>query len=177
LERSKVIVWAGVAAAACGIIWWVGFHGSSMPVKELMVETEVAPAGDTAQQKEAASAKGGATKDANQPKEAAKAAATKTKEPGGTSKAPGASTDPNKARQAQQAQKKAGGAEPNAPGAAAKAAAKPGEAKPPEGKPGQAKVKEDPNDPLEAVNLKDVEMKNIIEKIARPWVIERSAVA
>lgn len=45
--------------------------------------------------------------------------------------------------------------------------AKPAEAKPAEAKPAEAKTREDPNDPLEAVNLKDVEMKNIIEKIAQ----------
>jgi len=45
--------------------------------------------------------------------------------------------------------------------------AKPSESKPGEAKPAEAKTPEDPNDPLEAVNLKDVEMKNIIEKIAQ----------
>ncbi|MBP7052935.1 MAG: hypothetical protein KBE65_18170 [Phycisphaerae bacterium] len=54
----------------------------------------------------------------------------------------------------------AGAPEPNAP-------PKPEAEKPSEAKPAKAEVPEDPNDPLEAVNLKDVEMKNIIEKIAQ----------
>jgi type II secretory pathway component GspD/PulD (secretin) len=121
---------------------------------------------DSTKQKEATPAKGGsgAARDANQPKEAAKPA-------GDVSKAPVSSGEPNKPGQAKPQEKKAVAGEPNAP--AKPADAKPGEAKPPEAakppesKPGQAKVKEDPNDPLEAVNLKDVEMKNIIEKIAQ----------
>lgn len=44
---------------------------------------------------------------------------------------------------------------------------KPGGEKPSEAESAKPKVPEDPNDPLEAVNLKDVEMKNIIEKIAQ----------
>ena len=103
--------------------------------------------------------------DANQPKETAKPAE-------GASKAPTPSGEPNQPQQAKTEEKKTATGEPNAPGQADKVAAKPadakpGEAKPPESKPGQAKIKEDPNDPLEAVNLKDVEMKNIIEKIAQ----------
>ena len=181
MERSKIIVWIGVIAAAGVIIWWVGFHspGASLPVTELKAETKAMAAGASAEPKEAASAKGGTgkAKDANQPKDTAKTAAGKSDGPaGGSPKASGPGSEPNKPEQAKQAEKGAGTAEPNAPGQAAKVAAqpgdakspegKPGESKPPETKPGQAKVKEDPNDPLEAVNLKDVEMKNIIEKIA-----------
>jgi general secretion pathway protein D len=71
---------------------------------------------------------------------------------------------------------KPAGGDPNHPGAkpgdgsgqtAKPEESKPGDAKPSESKAGEAKTPEDPNDPLEAVNLKDVEMKNIIEKIAQ----------
>lgn len=160
MERSRIILWIGVAVAAVVIIWWVGFHGPQTPVPELAAETKTIAAGEADKAKTSAT-KGGAARDANQPKEAAKA--------GGR--------EPNKPAQAnagdkKDAEKKPGAAEPNVPGQAAKVGArpadgKPGEAKAPESKPGQPKIKEDPNDPLEAVNLKDVEMKNIIEKIAQ----------
>jgi len=171
LERSKIIVWVLVLAAAGVIIWWVGFHSvqSPLPASEPRVDAKETPAGDSAKQEEKTSARGrpGAASDANRPKSAAKPA-------GG---------EPNKPAQDQPSESKPGAAEPNRPGQPADAAAakpdegkpsegkppeaKPGEVKPPESRPGQPKVKEDPNDPLEAVNLKDVEMKNIIEKIAQ----------
>ncbi len=170
MERSKIVVWVLVLVAAGVIIWWVGFHSvqSPLPAAEQQVEAKEAPAGDSAQQKEKASARGRAraASDANQPKRAAKPAGGEPNQP--------APTKPSESKSA---------AEPNRPGQPAGAAAakpeeakpsegkppeaKSGEAKPPESKPGQPKVKEDPNDPLEAVNLKDVEMKNIIEKIAQ----------
>jgi general secretion pathway protein D len=165
-----------VAAAAVAIVWWVGFHNSEslLPAAEKAVDGKASPESDSAKQKEQAPAKGaaGTAKDANQPKDAAKSAQSGP-----------AGAEPNEPGQLKPEEKKAGAGEPNTPGRAARAAAaklaqgrpgeskppetKPGEAKPPEGKPGQPKVKEDPNDPLEAVNLKDVEMKNIIEKIAQ----------
>jgi general secretion pathway protein D len=156
LERSKIIVWVLVLAAAGVIIWWVGFHSvqSPLPAAEQKVDAKEAPAGDSARQREKASARGrpAAASDTNQPKSAA--------EPGGG--------EPNQTAQTKPSESKPAAAEPNKPGQpATAAAAKPDEAKSPEAKPGQPKVKEDPNDPLEAVNLKDVEMKNIIEKIAQ----------
>jgi type II secretory pathway component GspD/PulD (secretin) len=160
-----------VLVAAGVIIWWVGFHSvqAPLPAAEQKVEAKEASASDSAKQKEKASARGrrGGASDANQLK----------------SEAQPAGGEPNKPAQAQPSESKPGAAEPNKPGQPANAPAakpdeakpgegrppeaKPGEAKPPEAKPGQPKVKEDPNDPLEAVNLKDVEMKNIIEKIAQ----------
>jgi general secretion pathway protein D len=179
LERSKVIVWVLVIVAAGVIVWWVGFHGSQsgLPLMGLKAEPKTASASGSVQPKEPNSAPGGAgvAQDANQPKGAA----------------PPAGGDPNKPAPAQPTEKagavpaKASGtsAEPNTPGPAARAAAaraaaaRRGQARPPEGKPGetkplasepnQAKIEGDPNDPLEAVNLKDVEMKSIIEKIAQ----------
>ena len=156
MERSKIIVGIGVFAAAVGIIWWVGFHGPQLPVVELSAtEAKAIGVSDSTKQKEPAQDKAGAAQDPNQPKEAAKPA-------GEASKAPVSGGEPNKPEQAKAEERKAAAGEPNAPGQADKAAAKPEDAKP-----GQTKIKEDPNDPLEAVNLKDVEMKNIIEKIAQ----------
>jgi general secretion pathway protein D len=80
--------------------------------------------------------------------------------------------EPNAAKTpvaAEEPNKPAGG-DANQPDAkpAATNAGGPGQtAKPEEPKPSEAKTPEDPNDPFEAVNLKDVEMKNIIEKIAQ----------
>ncbi len=166
MERSKVIVWVLVGLAAIAIIWWVGFHDSqsSLPAAEKPASTKAVAASEAAESKADASAKGtpGAAPESDQPKEAAAAA-------GG---------EPNKPGTMKPAEKPAQAGDPNAPGpaggpVAAKPAegrppeTKPGASKPPESKPGQPKIKEDPNDPLEAVNLKDVEMKSIIEKIAQ----------
>jgi general secretion pathway protein D len=166
LERSKVIVWVLVSLAALAIVWWVGFHDSqpSLPAAEAPASTQAIATSDSAAPKGQAPvpAEPGAAQDTKEPKEAAKA-------PEG---------EPNKPEPAQPAERPAQAAEPNAPGQAAPSAAarptegktpeaRPGAPKPPEAKPGQPTVKEDPNDPLEAVNLKDVEMKSIIEKIAQ----------
>jgi general secretion pathway protein D len=82
------------------------------------------------------------------------AAPADANQPGGKDPNQSGDKDPN------QPKVQAGAPEPNTP-------AKPDEAKPSDAKPAKAEVPEDPNDPLEAVNLKDVEMKNIIEKIAQ----------
>ncbi len=175
MERSKVIVWVLVGLAAIAIIWWVGFHDSqsSLPAAEAPAQTKTMATSDSAAPNAEASAKdkAGTAPDASRPKEAAKAAGGEPNKPGPDK--PAQAVEPNAPGSKPAAARPAQAGEPNAPRPAGKpvaakpAEAKPGEAKPPVARPGQPKIKEDPNDPLEAVNLKDVEMKSIIEKIAQ----------
>ncbi len=119
MERSKIIVWVLVLAAAGVIIWWVGFHSvqSPLPAAEQKAAAKEAPAGESAKQKQKAPAQGGpgTASDANRPKSAARPA-------GG---------EPNQPAQAQSSESKPGPTDPNRPGQpAGAAAAKPEEARP-----------------------------------------------
>ncbi|HNS20840.1 MAG TPA: secretin N-terminal domain-containing protein [Sedimentisphaerales bacterium] len=141
MERSKIVLWVLVLVAAGVIIWWVGFRppASDLP----RVERKGAAL---------AGARMSAPNEPNSPE--SDAAPADANQPGGKDPNQSGDKDPN------QPKVQAGAPEPNTP-------AKPDEAKPSDAKPAKAEVPEDPNDPLEAVNLKDVEMKNIIEKIAQ----------
>ncbi len=175
MERSKVIVWVLVGLAALAIIWWVGFHDSqsSVPAAEKPTPTEAIATSDSAAPKTEASAKdkAGTAPDAGGSKAAAPATGPEPDKPAPDK--PVQAAEPNAPGSRPVAAKPPQAGEPNAPRPAGKpiaarpAEVKPGESKPSAAKPGQPKVKEDPNDPLEAVNLKDVEMKSIIEKIAQ----------
>jgi len=144
LERSRIILWVLVLIAAGVIIWWVGFHSPSLDLAGIDQKAGAQP-GRVATGPNEPNFKQTATPfDPNAPQ---------------TAKRPEDANQPagSDANQPAQAQAKPGAADANAPG-------KPGETKPAEAK---ASIPEDPNDPLEAVNLKDVEMKNIVEKIAQ----------
>jgi general secretion pathway protein D len=133
-----------VLVAAGAIVWWVGFH---------------TPALDLPNVERSADAQSDRTvAGPNEPNDAQAAGKTEPNAPSGD-KTP---EDANKpaAKDPNQSDAKGGtdqAGEPN----------KPGGEKPSEAESAKPKVPEDPNDPLEAVNLKDVEMKNIIEKIAQ----------
>ena len=144
MERSKVILWVLVVAAAGVIIWRVGFH---MPESyTLNVEPR-------------AGAKPGPLAPApNEPTGQEPPAAGEPNAPADAN-APG---EPNEVSQA---------AEPNEPPATDEPRGRPGRrpGESPEGRGADATESDttgDPNNPMEAVNLKDVEMKNIIDKIA-----------
>jgi len=131
------------------IIWWVGFHVPALDLAGIEGKAGAQP--------------GRTVSDPNEPNGAQTAQ----------------KTDPNSSQGGKTPEdaNKPAGRDPNQPPAAGDASKtdeppKPGESKTDEAKPADAesakpKVPEDPNDPLEAVNLKDVEMKNIIEKIAQ----------
>ncbi|MEN6577391.1 MAG: secretin N-terminal domain-containing protein [Phycisphaerales bacterium] len=144
MERSKIILWGLVLVAAGAIIWWVGFHASALDFPG--VEQRAGAQSDRT------------TSGPNEPNDARAAQKAEPNAPQGE-KTP------------EDANKPAGG-DPNQPEAKGDASPggeppKAGEAKPSEAESAKPKVPEDPNDPLEAVNLKDVEMKNIVEKIAQ----------
>jgi len=144
LERSKIILWGLVLVAAGAIIWWVGFRTPALDLPN--VERSADAQSDRV------------VAGPNEPNDAQVAGKT---EPNATSgdKTP---EDANKpaARDPDQPDAKGGADQAGEPN-------KPGGEKPSEAESDKPKVPEDPNDPLEAVNLKDVEMKNIIEKIAQ----------
>ncbi len=144
MERSKIILWSLVLVAAGAIVWWVGFR---------------TPALDLPNVERSADAQSGRTVTGpNEPNDVLDAGKTEPNAPSGD-KTPEdankpAAKDPNQSDAKGDADQ---AGEPN----------KPGEEKPSEAESAKPKVPEDPNDPLEAVNLKDVEMKNIVEKIAK----------
>jgi len=133
-----------VLVAAGVVIWWVGFHAPALDLAGVEQRADAQPSRTAAGPNEP-NAKNAVAKpsDANAPK---------TAQQSGEPNKP-AGSDPNQPAQAKPADANAPGQPPQ-----------PGQAKPTEA---AAKTPEDPNDPLEAVNLKDVEMKNIIEKIAQ----------
>ncbi len=144
MERSKIILWSLVLVAAGAIIWWVGFH---TPALEL---PGVERSADAQSDRVVAGP--------NEPNGVLDAGKTEPNSPSG-GKTPEdannpAAKDPNQSDAKGDADQ---AGEPN----------KPGGEKPSETESAKPKIPEDPNDPLEAVNLKDVEMKNIVEKIAQ----------
>jgi general secretion pathway protein D len=166
MERSKVILWVTVAAAAGLIVWWVGFHDglSPLPLATAKGQESVVSAPDSGSETGQPSRASGpeATQDANRPAKGASLAGREANQP----------------RPVPVSTKPAAAAAPDAPGQTDKpvtvgppagrlSQGKPGAPQQPESEPDPPKVREDPNDPLEAVNLKDVEMKSIIEKIAQ----------
>ena len=147
MERSRVVLWILVLVAAGVIIWWVGFHSPTLELPGVEGKAGAQPGRRVSSPNEPNSVQTPGEVEPNAPQ------------------TPATAGEPNKPAQG----------DPNRPDAEAGASdqpAKPGESKPEEtkpseSKPGESKTPEDPNDPLEAVNLKDVEMKNIIEKIAQ----------
>jgi general secretion pathway protein D len=142
VQRSKIAIAVLILVAGAGIVWWVGLRDavSYLPGAE--------------QEAAAQSRRGGRSgPDANARAESRRAEPNAPRE----ASSPG---EPNQAKSA----------EPNQP-AAGQAAGQEGKAEPnapsQPGQPPESAVVGDPNNPLEAVNLKDVEMKNIIEKIAQ----------
>lgn len=140
MARLKTVMWVLVLAAAAAIIGWVGFHGSTsyLPAVEGKANAQLRRSDRSARRPSAQEESRRSNPDA--PGEAN--APAEPSPPGG---------DPNRSGDEDDA------AEPNAP---------------PDSSPGtesesSSAVPEDPNDPFEAINLKDVEMKNIIEKIAK----------
>lgn len=140
MERSKILLWVFVVAAAGVIIWRVGFHipGSYIVTAESKAGAEPGPAAQAPNEPMTGETSAGdepnAPADANVP------------------------TEPNKPAGGDQPDQPPGSSEPNKPGESPGAG---------EAKPAEPNDVGDPNDPLEAINLKDVEMKNIIEKIAK----------
>jgi len=141
LERSKLVLWGVVLAAAGIIVWWVGFHSPESGLPGV--------------QRPASAQPGSASGSPNEPaKQAASPAA-------GEPNTPIQRTEPNRpadSNKPPESAKPADGSEPNRP-------AEPN-------KPAQAGVPDttkpaESGEPMEAVNLKDVEMKNIIDKIAQ----------
>ncbi|HSW01481.1 MAG TPA: secretin N-terminal domain-containing protein [Sedimentisphaerales bacterium] len=143
MERSRIVLWMVVLAAAGVIIWQVGFETPVASLRGIEGKAGAQP-----------------SRRVLSPNEPNKAAAPGKADPNAL-QSPATTTDPNKPA----------GGDPNRPEAkpndVSGQTAKAEESKPGDAKPEEAKTPEDPNDPLEAVNLKDVEMKNIIEKIAQ----------
>ena len=140
MARLKTVMWVLVLAAVAVIIGWAGFHDptSYVPAVEGKANAQFRRSGRSTRQPSEQDQSSRSNPDA--PGEAD--APAEPGQPGGDPNRPGDEDD---------------GAEPNAP---------------PDSSPGtesesSSAVPEDPNDPLEAINLKDVEMKNIIEKIAK----------
>lgn len=150
MERSKLVLWVVVLAAAGVIVWRVGFYPpeSRLPGMQRQVSAQSGPA-------------------SRSPNEPAKQASPAAGEPNAAAKTP---AEPNKPIQRTEANrpadsnKPAGSSEPNRPANSGKPAEpnKPAQAGTPETtKPAES------GELMEAVNLKDVEMKNIIDKIAQ----------
>ncbi|HON90177.1 MAG TPA: secretin N-terminal domain-containing protein [Sedimentisphaerales bacterium] len=137
MERSRMVLWTVVLAAAGVIIWQVGFETPAASLSGIEGTAGAQPARRASGPKETNKTVTPEKADANVPAPAV------------------ASNDPNKPvgegsdRTAAPEKIESGDAKPSQVGAA------------------ETKTPEDPKDPLEAVNLKDVEMKNIIEKIAQ----------
>jgi general secretion pathway protein D len=170
LERSKLILWGVVLVLAGVIVWRVGFHVPKAQFtsagRQASVQlTSSAPSpGD--------SAKGKSPPAAGEPNAAGKATT------GAEPNKPIQRTEPNRPADSNKPPEPgnpAGGAEPNRPADANTPAEpnKPAQAptsdttKPAETGAGEKSKVSESGEPMEAVNLKDVEMKNIIDKIAQ----------
>lgn len=147
MERSKLVLWGVVLAAAGVIVWRVGFYAPETPLPGMQRQANAQP--------------GPAARSPNEPaKQAAPPVA-------GEPNKPIQRTEPNRpadSNKPPEPGKPAAGSEPNRPADAGKPADpnKPAQASAPDAtKPAES------GEPMEAVNLKDVEMKNIIDKIAQ----------
>jgi len=147
VERSKLVLWGVVLAAAGVIVWRVGFYAPETPLPGMQRQANAQP--------------GPAARSPNEPaKQAAPPVA-------GEPNKPIQRTEPNRpadSNKPPEPGKPAAGSEPNRPADAGKPADpnKPAQASAPDAtKPAES------GEPMEAVNLKDVEMKNIIDKIAQ----------
>ncbi len=147
MERAKIIRWVPVLAAVAAVVWWFGSRGpaSYRPTAEPQAGRASGIVQPLMGSVAAAASRSGepkASADPNAPKEPDKTAGSEPNQPSGPD----------------QASKKEGGAEPNAPAQPAKTEVS---------KPSEPNLPAGSKDTLEAINLKDVEMKNIIEKIAQ----------
>jgi general secretion pathway protein D len=169
LERSKLVLWGVVLAAAGIIVWRVGFSGPETHPMTVGRQANVQPA---SVQAPSDSTKAKSPPAANEPN-----AATKAQSAAEPNK-PIQRTDPNRPADANKPPEPAPSAatsEPNRPAESGKPAEpnKPAQAGTADkGKPAEAAAADKASvnasgEPMEAVNLKDVEMKNIIDKIAQ----------
>ncbi|MBN1506741.1 MAG: hypothetical protein JW955_07840 [Sedimentisphaerales bacterium] len=150
MERSKLLLWGIVLVAAGVLVWRVGFH---------VPKSQLATVGRQAHVQPASAAPG-----PNEP--ASQAPSSTSGEPNAATRA-GMSAEPAKAPEANEtpeAAKATSGTDPNRPPEAG-SSAEPN--KPAEAGAGDTSKSTGSADSLEAVNLKDVEMKNIIDKIAQ----------
>jgi general secretion pathway protein D len=137
LERAKVYFWIGVIGLAVIIIWYVGFHTPA---------ASVPPAQAVAGGAEPAPADANTAADSNQPADSNAVAKTDANAPEDANE----SSEPNRMERPGRPPRmgRGGRPEPNAAGQA---------------RPADANAA---GTQLEAVNLKDVEMKNVLDKIA-----------
>ncbi len=158
MERSKLVLWGVVLVAAGVIVWRVGFYTSEPRLSGMQRQTSAPP-----------------DSSARSPNEPAKPASSPAS---GEPNTPIQRTEPNRpaaSTKPPEPGKPVGGAEPNKPADTAKPAepnkpaqaGTPDAAKPPEAGAGGKPELSPSGEPMEAVNLKDVEMKNIIDKIAQ----------
>ncbi len=138
MERSKILLWVLVFAAAGIIVWRVGFSGPEpyLPPMTQTAEAAGQEAGDpntATEEQEADAAEPNAVSDANQVAEEA-------------------TPDAND--------------EPDQTAARERARGRRIEVEPAEGESADPNASKESDDGMEAVNLKDVEMKKIIDKIA-----------
>lgn len=168
MERSKLLLWVLVVVAAGVIIWRVGFFTPKASVPSVdrqadarsgaVVRAASGPAADAPGE-----ARVGAPAEAKAASEPNKPAA------GVESGKPVAKTEPNKPGAGAEPGKPAGAPEPNRPADSAKAAEpnKPSTPDAAKAKSAEPNAPKEGGEPMEAVNLKDVEMKSIIDKIAQ----------
>jgi len=150
LERSKWVLWGVVVAAAVVIVWRVGFYAPEARLATMERQASV---------QSASMARGSA-------EPAREKTSSAAGEPNAAANAPKAPADANKP---------VGGTEPNRPAESGKPAepnqpaqaATPDKANAAEASTGDKGTVSESGEPMEAVNLKDVEMKNIIDKIAQ----------
>jgi type II secretory pathway component GspD/PulD (secretin) len=149
VERSKILLWALVLVAAGIIVWRVGFHTSESPL--IPGEPKAA-----AQPSRLASGKPIDANSVNEPEP------NQPAEPNETAVAD-APAEPNAVAKDEES---AGAADANEPGPPGREDRGRRPAPPQEAKSDEPEERDDPNNPMEAVNLKNVEMKSIIDKIA-----------
>ncbi len=155
MERSKLVLWGVVLAAAGVIVWRVGFHTPEPRLSGMQRQANAQP--------------DSAARSPNEPAKQASPPAT------GEPNTPIQRTEPNRpadSNKPPESGKPAAGSEPNKPADSGKPAEpnKPAQAGTSDTtKPAEAGAddKSASGEPMEAVNLKDVEMKNIIDKIAQ----------
>ena len=172
LERSKLVLWGIVLAAAGVIVWYVGFYAPESPLTTTGRSAGAQPAPTTPVAAEPAEGKSapvagesGAVAEAkNAPAESGTSTGTAEPKPGvdpnkpaGPDRSAATTTEPNRPPES------AKPAEPNQPTQAAAS----GKTAPTDATAGDKAKAAESADGMEAVNLKDVEMKNIIEKIAQ----------
>jgi len=152
VERPRVLLlWVLVFAAAAVIVWRVGFHIPEAYTLSVERKAGAKPAAAPdpnarAGEDKADSNDPGAAPDANTPSEPNQ---------------PGEVQEPNRPADAKKIDRPGQATEPSRP------TGRPGSPVTRKARAPEPNTPDDPNDALEAVNLKDVEIKNLIEKIAK----------